>query len=566
MRELELQKAKTVDNKAKQKDDARNAKPKSILESFEYIVELAEDSNLDDEFLEKAAKHIGYASRKLKLTPMQVVLLAMFVDRSEDNRIMISDIAKYAGCRTTKILRLSDDIDALEAQHYLRASRSRNSLSYRVPGAVLNALRKNQQYIHEEEPIPDTQTFFDRFDRLMNEKDADELSHDSLRQQTMEMLDEIKDTVFATELHRCGFGDEDNLLFIFMAHLFVENDDDNIGFHDIDDIFDDDELPSWVKREFRSRNSELFDKELIENVNEDGMARSDAFKLTEKAKEQMLCELNFNKFARSDRDLIKADTLTKKDLFYNETERGQISELSSILSETRFNEVQERLRSAGMRPGFCCLFYGAPGTGKTETVYQIARISGRDILRVDVDKIKSCWVGESEKNIKALFDRYRNICKNSTLAPILLFNEADAVLGVRMRGASRAVDKMENSIQNIILQEMETLEGIMIATTNLTSNLDKAFERRFLYKIRFNKPSVESRTMIWKSMLPRLSDPEAEVLASQFDLSGGEIENIARKHSVNAILSGNDEFDINEIIDTCRHERIARNTRPRIGF
>ena len=121
-------------------------------------------------------------------------------------------------------------------------------------------------------------------------------------------------------------------------------------------------------------------------------------------------------------------------------------------------------------------------------------------MRVEVDKIKSCWIGESEKNIKALFDRYRKICKNSELAPILLFNEADAVLGGRMEGASRAVDKMENSIQNIILQEMETLEGIMIATTNLTTNLDKAFERRFLYKIRFDRPTVNARTENWKAM------------------------------------------------------------------
>lgn len=563
MRELDRQ--KTVD-KSKQKDDAQNAKPKSILESFEYIVELAEDSNLDNDFFEKAAKHIKYASRKLKLTTMQVVLLAMFVDRSEDSRIMISDIAKYAGCRTTKILRLSDDIDTLECQRYLRASRTRNSLSYRVPGAVLKSLRKNQPYIYEEDPVLDTQTFFDRFDRLMNEKDDDELTHDSLKELTMEMLDEIKGTIFATELRRCGFGDEDTLLFIFMAHLFVENNDDNIGFHDIDDLFDNDEIPSWVKREFRARDSELFEKELIENVNEDGMARSDVFKLTEKAKEHFLCELNINEIGRSDRNLIKAETLAKKDLIYNETERGQITELSSILSENRFNEVQKRLRSAGMRPGFCCIFYGAPGTGKTETVYQLARCTGRDIMRVEVDKIKSCWIGESEKNIKALFDRYRNICKNSELAPILLFNEADAVLGVRMEGASRAVDKMENSIQNIILQEMETLEGIMIATTNLTTNLDKAFERRFLYKIRFDKPTVNARTEIWKAMLKGLSDEDAKTLASQFDLSGGEIENIARKHSVNAILSGNDAIDIQELISSCRHEKITKDNRPRIGF
>lgn len=565
MRQLNLQ-TETSSDKTRQKSEARNAKPKSILESFEYIVELAESSNLDKEFLEKAATHIRYAARKLKLTVMQVVLLAMFVDRSEDSRIMISEIAKYAGCRTTKILRLSDDIDVLESKHYLRASRSRKSLSYRVPAAVLKSLRKNQPYVYEPEPVPDTPTFFDRFDRLMDEKDDDEQTHESLLEQTMEMLEEIRYSVFAAELRRCGFGDEDMLLFVFMAHLYVENNDDNIGFHDIDDLFDDGEIPSWVKREFRTRESELFEKGLIENVNEDGMARSDAFKLTDKAKEEILCELNLNNVGKSDKGLIKADSLAEKHLIYNTGEFQQVAELTSILSEKRFNEVQTRLRSVSMRPGFCCIFYGAPGTGKTETVYQLARQTGRDIMRVDVDKIKSCWVGESEKNIKALFDRYRNICKNSKLAPILLFNEADAVLGVRMEGAARAVDKMENSIQNIILQEMETLEGIMIATTNLTTNLDKAFERRFLYKIRFDKPSVESRSKIWQTMLSGLSEEDAQTLASQFDLSGGEIENIARKHSVNAILSGKDTIDIKEIIATCHQERINNTSRPRIGF
>ena len=113
---------------------------------------------------------------------------------------------------------------------------------------------------------------------------------------------------------------------------------------------------------------------------------------------------------------------------------------------------------------------------------------------------------------------------------------------------------------------MESLEGIMIATTNLTTNLDKAFERRFLYKIRFDKPSIESRTKIWMTMLPDLSELDAHTLASQFDLSGGEIENIARKHSVNAILKGNDSVDVQELIDSCRHERLSQNNHPKIGF
>ena len=539
---------------------------KSVLEAFENNVELAKDSNLDDKFFDNASAYIRYASRKLALSPMQTVLLALFVDRSEDNRILISEIASYAGCRTTKILRLSSEIDVLENKHYLRASRSRDRLSYRVPRAVLNALKENRSYVYTTEPVSDLQSFFDRFNDLMGEMNNNETTYEALLQQTGEYFSEIKDSYFARTLKKLVLDDEDRLLFIYMAHLFVENNDDRIGFGDLDNLYDNNKIPGWCKNELRGHTSELFDSNLIENVNEEGMARSDCFKLTEYAKSDVLSELKINIKAKSRESLIKFDSFPEKKLIYNPSEKSQITELASILSADRFCEIQSRLRNAGMRTGFCSLFYGSPGTGKTETVYQIARATGRDILRVDVDKIKSCWVGESEQNMKKLFDRYRNICKDSALAPILLFNEADAILGVRMEGATRAVDKMENSIQNIILQEMESLEGIMIATTNLTGNLDKAFERRFLYKVQFSRPTVEARSQIWQAMLPSLTENDAKALASQFDLSGGEIANITRKYTVNAILSGQDGIDLQSIIEICRNERISDSVKAKIGF
>lgn len=545
----------------------KKVRVKGILEAFEHIVELAKDSNLSPEFYQTAYPYIGYASRKLKLSPLQTILLALFVDRSDDNSIRLSEIASDIGCRTTKILRLSSEIDSLAEKHYLCASHSRNRLSYRVPEEVLTALRKNQPYVYVTKPITDVQSFLDRFSDLMEQMDNKELTHASLLARTIAGLEEIKNTYFARTLQGLHLPEEECLLFIFMAYRLTEYNDDCIVFGDISDLFDNGKVPGWCKSALHNRFSMLFDHNLIENVNETGMARADSFRLTDYAKTEVLSELNLTLTSKADyKDLIKSDSLPAKTLIYNAAEQSQVNELSSILSADRFTAVQQRLRTAGMRTGFCCLFYGSPGTGKTETVYQIARATGRDIIRVDVDKIKSCWVGESEQNMKKLFNRYRKICKDSALAPILLFNEADAVLGIRMEEATRAVDKMENSLQNIILQEMESLEGIMIATTNLTSNLDKAFERRFLYKIQFNRPTVEARAKIWQAMLPRLTDDDACTIASQFDLSGGEIENIIRKYTVNAILSGNDDADVRSISDICRNERIANSNRTKIGF
>jgi SpoVK/Ycf46/Vps4 family AAA+-type ATPase len=113
----------------------------------------------------------------------------------------------------------------------------------------------------------------------------------------------------------------------------------------------------------------------------------------------------------------------------------------------------------------------------------------------EISETKSKWFGESEKRIKAVFDRYHGLVKEKGIAPILLFNEADAVLGKRreLTQSRLGPDQTENAIQNIILQEMENLNGILIATTNMTVNLDKVFERRFLYKIEFDKPDTEAK-------------------------------------------------------------------------
>jgi SpoVK/Ycf46/Vps4 family AAA+-type ATPase len=245
----------------------------------------------------------------------------------------------------------------------------------------------------------------------------------------------------------------------------------------------------------------------------------------------------------------------------------QVGELRSFLAPERYKEIRERMKESGYRSGFACLFYGDPGTGKTETVYQLARQTGRSILAVHVPEIKSKWVGDSEKNIKAVFDRYRLQVERSEIAPILLFNEADAIFGQRMEGAKNAVDKMENSIQNIILEEMESLDGILIATTNLTQNLDPAFERRFLYKIRFERPDASVREKIWHTMLPSLPPAECADLASAYDLSGGQMENVSRKFTINAILYGDGKDRMEVLRSYCGAEKLDNKTQSkRIGF
>jgi SpoVK/Ycf46/Vps4 family AAA+-type ATPase len=288
--------------------------------------------------------------------------------------------------------------------------------------------------------------------------------------------------------------------------------------------------------------------------------------MTEAAKRGLLAEMKINAAEEKLADMLDSSKLTQKQLYFPKDIQRQVDELGSFLQSENYQRIQDRMKEKGFRNGFACLLYGSPGTGKTETVYQLARKTGRNIMVVDVPQLKSMWVGQSEKNVKALFDRYREQVKRAKQTPILLFNEADAIIGIRKNGAENAVDKMENSLQNIILQEMEQLDGIMIATTNLQQNMDKAFERRFLYKIRFDKPTEEARASIWHSMIPELSELEVHTLASKYDFSGGQIENIARHYAIDTILHGQSEDVLSMLIRHCDNERLDEKCSRKIGF
>jgi SpoVK/Ycf46/Vps4 family AAA+-type ATPase len=290
--------------------------------------------------------------------------------------------------------------------------------------------------------------------------------------------------------------------------------------------------------------------------------------VTDTAKKDLLSELNIKGAQNYKKNLVLYEAIKPKKMFYNPRETAAIGKLISLLSEENYCKIHDRLDGKGMRKGFACLFSGWPGTGKTETAWQIARETKRNILMVDISETKSMWYGESEKKIKEIFDSYRTAVENSEIAPILLFNEADAVIGKRkeLGGSTRAVDQTENTIQNIILQEMENLSGILIATTNLTQNMDKAFERRFLYKITFDKPCAESRKGIWNALLPDLQEDNVSELSGRFELSGGQIENIARKIEVDTIINGGD-LSMDMLVRYCKDEvQNSFNATTRIGF
>ena len=538
----------------------------TLLSAIEQIAISAKDSALCEKFYKQNTKQILYIAQRLQMSEREAVILAIMANfYNEWNSI--SDLAHYVDCHRLHMLYYAAELESLRKKSYVKLNSRGDKERYKISADTLKAIRQNEVPQPLDLKVADTLELFDLLNKFIHQRKIEDVNYQEFVEMVQELLTTNASLSFAREIKSLGLNDADLTLLLWGCNMAINNDDMIIVPSDYESLYEG-EGPLFRRqvRALKRGDSALIKKGLFQLMDDDGRVHSDALTLTSYVCEELLQDMGIVNPIKKDNLLTSHSEIVAKELFYNPKEERSLSQLRSMLAPEQFDNICNRLDKKGMRKGFACLFYGAPGTGKTETVLQLARQTGRDIMQVDISEINSKWVGESEKNIKALFDRYRRLVKDRERAPILFFNEADALINKRNANAEHAVDKMENAMQNIILQEMESLEGIMIATTNLTSNMDSAFERRFLYKIEFEKPSLEAKQSIWRSMLPTLSEADAMMLATKYDFSGGQIENIARKQTVEEILTG-EELNIKRIVEFCNAERLNNSTvRSRIGF
>lgn len=537
----------------------------TLLQAIEKVVELAEDSKMSEEFMLKAAPEISLLAESYGITERQAVLFCVCMEKGP-NRVDYDDLASFLDLNKIGVLSYASDIDALVRRRLLKFRDVKDEDDFDIPAVVIRSLKHNEVYQLPQRKGLDCAAMFELLDQWFEDLDDDAISPHALCEELQQLFEDNPQVGFVKHLKEYYLSDEDEMMVAFFAHRLVNRDDDDIRFCDIEDLYDNRADFTNAKGKLRIGEHKLQEKKLIEHKCVDGLADVTKYKLTDAAKRDLLAEMKINATEEKLADMLDASKLTEKQLFFPKDIQRQVEELGNFLQPENYQKIQERMKEKGFRYGFACLFYGSPGTGKTETVYQLAKKTGRNIMVVDVPQLKSMWVGQSEKNVKALFDRYREQVSKAKLTPILLFNEADAIIGKRKNGAENAVDKMENSLQNIILQEMEQLDGIMIATTNLQQNMDKAFERRFLYKIKFEKPTEEARASIWHAMIPELSNLDIHTLASKYDFSGGQIENIARHYAIDTILHGQSEDALPMLIRHCDNERLDEKSVRKIGF
>ena len=576
LRKMKLGIRKPADLPCEIIDEFKEPDTWTIITALDRVLDMAEDSQLSDDFWESVKNPLAFLRQELGLTNIQIVVLAIMIEAGE--AVTWKRLGHFLGCSRLSMMVYSEEIEELVSKRWAIRKGAREmgaffegiALSY----GVVTALRHNKVFVPEKIDGLTEQQFVDKLESHI-EKNMNDRSID-FKDDEEWMLQLIKANPHLPLCHDLLMFDDIHvqslLLLIVVDYAQWEGSvGEGLTFETISSLYPEDYECDGLRHELRNGTHPLIECGYIEHKCIDGQVDTDRYMLTRNTKTELLSAYtpSHSKCRRMKQDnsrfLKNHDSIKEKSLFFNTSEQEQIERLTSLLSTENLPSVQERLEEQDMRKGFACLFYGAPGTGKTETVLQIARQTGRDLMQVDIAGLRDKWVGESEKNIKEVFARYRNLCQTCEVMPILFFNEADAIINKRTENVEHSVDKMDNAMQNIILQEIEDLDGILIATTNLTSNLDKAFERRFLYKVEFHKPDTDVKTKIWRSMLKDISADDARQLASHFDFSGGQIENIARKRTVDYILSG--KFaSLDEIEGYCRAELLGGKERRNIGF
>ena len=517
----------------------------NLIGMAEKIVYAAENQKLDLEKMEEVRQEIRTLGKFLKISPLQTVLFSTIFALSLDEEASINTMADFYGCSPMRLMTMYNDIDSLghkrlieRCNNFLAVNQNVREIKYEVPVNVVESLKShNPQLItdEEKESRKDLSAFMNKllqtFDKYMESR----ITFSQLLERTTWLIRQYGDDPFVRFVDDQLTAPASKLvLFIILFEKTLTNNRlvlAQLGDH----IFEGITERFHFKQQMLSGSHELLTRQMLILRDRQRLFNATVW-LSDKVTEHLA---GHRLPQRRDKDeelpspgkVINASGIKEIPLFFNGDLQDDTELLERLIRDNNLATVKKRLSKSKITPGITALMYGPPGTGKTEFAYQLARKTGRDLMAIDLSLVKSKWIGESEKEVKKIFDDYHALRKSSSRTPILFLNEADGLLTKRVSISDDDNGSMQsqNAMQNILLQEMEDFEGILLATTNMHKNFDKAFDRRFLFKIQFEEPDAEVRQIIWQTRLPELTEEQAAALAAKYTLSGGEIENVIKQ-------------------------------------
>ena len=511
--------------------------------------------------------------------PKTGVLLSVIIcDQLIGEVRYIHKVFKNIGFSSLEIISLNNQIKDLVKRSWLKQSNKTfpyakeiksNQTEYIISQHILNAvLFLDKELIENERPLDFTDGLIKLRNYMKHLVDSN-LYEDEMYDGVQQFLWDFKENTFLKEITESQeLLVEEKLILFWLSSEYIFDREE----FDLDAVCDflgfENNFIYNFKQRIKNDKSTLFNTNYLSFVNPE-LADFSSITYGDKMLDLLTktcVKVEQKKIKHKFCQLIQPDDIEFKNLYFNTKQQQDITKIIDMLSPENYKKMCENFKSHKMKEALSLLFYGLSGTGKTELVRQIAKKHNRILLMVDIASIKSMWVGESEKNIRRVFREYAEALKICDLAPILFFNEADAILNKRRKIESSS-DQMLNSMQNILLQYLEDFEGIFMATTNYINNLDDAFDRRIFYKKAFELPNENTRFQILQDLFPEWPSDWIKDIASDFELSGSQIQNIKRKLLVDSILFDIDYSNKELLVNYIEEELgFRKKNRTEIGF
>ena len=535
----------------------------------------------------------------LDLTLTEVMMFSLLVYNSieENTNHTVNEFSKHFGTKRVDVLAILPVFEKLYKSRLVQKNVFRNAdtpklseISYYVEYKMINAINEDK-ILSKEKKLPkvnSVQAFLTKSEKLFRDKEYESISPETFINKFIELfvanrhlyivqkieelykaenvsLDESESfTEDVISNNKLRFKPINQYLLIIRIMLNAMNSEFSFMVNDIFNSFAEPMDTLWEEDFLICGDHPLIEKELLIKKTSSGLVGDESFEFDN----QILSyfggtESNDLIKTANNSLLIKPEEIAEKELYFNTETEKKLNQLKGILDQENFKEISKRLKSNfKTNAGICVLLEGPPGCGKTEFVKQIARITGRSLYIVDISEQQSMYVGQSERNIKKLFKQYKTFCLFNKIIPVIVFNESDSIFSKRV-AVEKTNDHHHNGFQGVILNELDNFEGILFATTNILSGMDEAYNRRFLMKIQFDKPSVAVQQQIWKSKINDIDDELALNLANTYPLTPAMIENISKKLMFNELLN---EPINKQVINLFCEEELGSKTQKSVGF
>lgn len=548
----------------------------NIIAALEQVFVQAKDSKLDRNCFKSVAKELAVINNYFRTNDIESILITLVMNTENLESVRLKNLAEYVGLNNLNFLPFTKNLIELHKRNILYSEGPTFKLNedYAIDYKLIPFFSNNE--IIPEELLTNSakertfHEFLSEIDELSERKDKGQLNEIYFGRQLRDIITKYEDFKLVAYAKK-NLSKIDQFVFfdtILDAISSCNNDFNTALQSTVDDCtFRKRDTFEYVQS-FLLGKTRLNKLKLVEKDNA-SFSNRHYIRLTPTAL-SMLAEwegihIEFKEDVKN-KKLLYPEQIKKNKLIYNSSELEAISRIDEVLTEKAFQKLKSNLIANNLPEGITCLLYGEPGTGKTATVYELARKHKRAVFKVEISETKSMWYGESQKLVKKIFTDYEEAKEKEKRCPILLFNEADAIIGKRKVGSYSNTSETDNAIQNILLEELENFKGILFATSNLVANLDDAFERRFLFKVKYAKPSLDNAAAIWKLKLPKLTTEQSKELAVTFPFSGGEMDNVVRKVVMEEIIKGSTP-SFQQIINFCNQEKWnASNLTSKIGY